>query len=71
MLPIDKYSEEYRHQCEVRELLKMRVLYGREWLRRYLMDKKVSGRAEKLSKDIWKQWTLGNRGDVEGLWLDE
>jgi hypothetical protein len=68
---MDKYSEEYRHQCEVRELLKMRVLYGREWLRRYLMDKKVSGRVEKLSKDIWKQWTLGNRGDVEGLWLDE
>lgn len=67
---MDKYSEEYRHRCEVRELIRMRVLYGREWLRQYLMDKRVSARAERLSKDIWQQWTLGNRGE-EGNWIYE
>lgn len=67
---MDKYSEEWRHQCEVRELIQMRVKNGKQWLREYLANPKLDEkRRGKLTNDIWYQWSMGNRGQ-EGLWFD-
>lgn len=67
---MDKYSEEYRHRCEVRELIRLRVIHGPSWLRGHLLDRRVDKRSKKLSEDVWKQWVLGNRGE-EGMWIDD
>lgn len=61
-------SEEYRHRCEVRELIRAIPLRGREWVRDYLASKPVAGRAERLKKDLNDQIKKGNRG-VEGTWV--
>jgi hypothetical protein len=67
---LDKYSEEYRHQCEVRTLIQQRALHGKEWLQKYLANPKLDEkRRGKLMNDIWYQWSMGNRGQ-EGLWFD-
>jgi hypothetical protein len=67
---VDTYSEEYRHQCEVRTLIAARVLHGKDWLRRYLNNPKLNEeRRRKLMIDITYQWQSGNRGE-EGLWFD-
>lgn len=67
---MDKNSPEWRHQCEVRELLRMRVKNGKAWLREYLSNPKMEEqRRQKLVNDIWFQWSMGHRGD-EGLWFD-
>jgi hypothetical protein len=64
----DTHSEEYRHQCEVRVYLRERSQNGKEGLRKMLNHPKLPAvRREKLIKDIWDQWTLGNRGE-EGCW---
>lgn len=63
------YSEEYRHQCEIRFLLSERTLRGKEWLRHFLNQPAVKRRRERLEIDIWQQWKKGNRGQVKGLWL--
>jgi hypothetical protein len=63
------YSEEYRHQCEVRFILNERRLRGKEWLRQFLNQKAVQPRRLRLEKDIWEQWSKGNKGEVPNLWL--
>jgi hypothetical protein len=69
---IDTWSEDHRHQCEVRDILTKRVKKGSNWAWDYL-DKveKSRGRVArlKLEKDVTQQWILGNRGMV-GLWID-
>ena len=70
---IDKNSELYRHQCEVRYLLRKRKIEGRQWLVNHLeLIEKYRGRVhtELLKKDIYNQWILGNRGDIDGLWFE-
>ena len=57
------WSEEYRHQCEVRELIRERLLRGVAWLRNFLEQKSVAKRRAKLEYDIREQWTKGNRGE--------
>jgi len=70
---IDKNSEVYRHQCEVRYLLRKRKELGRQWLVNHLelIDKR-RGRVhtEFLKKDLMRQWISGNRGEIDGLWFD-
>ena len=62
---IDTYSEEYRHQCEVRGVLKRRVadrLNALEYLN--LVDEKRGKKAgDRLRNDVMTQWRLGNRGE--------
>jgi hypothetical protein len=61
-------SEEYRHQCEVRALIKNRITYGKQYLVDFLNQKAVKGRRAKLEQDILEQWNKGNRGE-HGTWL--
>jgi hypothetical protein len=62
-------KEEFRHQCEVRFLIKRRVFRGAAWLRGQLelTEKKRGSAVEKLKADIKAQWGLGNRGEM-GDW---
>jgi REP element-mobilizing transposase RayT len=60
---MDKYSEYYRHQCEVRQCIKWRRKNGKIWLIRYLEAISSTARKERLKQDIWNQWHLGNRGN--------
>ena len=59
--------EEYRHQCEVRQLLKWRTQRGLQWFRQYISDHGFGGRKAKLLGDVTEQWKLGNRGE-KGIW---
>lgn len=62
-------SEDYRHQCEVRFVLLLRVM-GRQKMLDYLdAVKKERGdkSSDKLAKDAREQWNKGNRG-VQGDW---
>jgi len=66
-------SDTYRHQCEVRYLLRKRKELGRLWLVSHLeLIEKHRGRVAvaQLKKDLLFQWRLGNRGDIDGLWFD-
>ena len=69
---IDKNSEVYRHQCEVRYLLRKRKELGRLWLVNHLeLIEKHRGRVAvaQLKKDLLFQWRLGI-GDIDLLWFD-
>lgn len=70
---LDTYSEEYRHQCQVRSIIKMR-LENRE---RALIELNGDGKrwpgwkvkSPKVYEDVLKQWRLGNRGE-KGDWRE-
>ena len=59
-------SEEFRHQCEVRYVLKLR-LKGRQQMLNYLEEVKKWRNPDKLEKDSREQWNKNNRGN-EGDW---
>jgi hypothetical protein len=59
-------SKDYRHQCEVRYVLKLRVK-GRQPMLDYLAEVKKWRSTDTLEKDAREQWNKGNRGD-EGDW---
>lgn len=59
--------ETYRHQCEVRQLLKWRTERGLQWFREYISTHGFGGRKAKLLGDVAEQWKLGNRGE-KGIW---
>ena len=63
-------DEEYRHQCEVRYVLQLRV-QDRNKAMEYLslVREKRKEKAKKLEDDCRKQWELGNRGD-KGDWRE-
>lgn len=61
-------TELFRHQCEVRYLIRQWMKYGDSWIRGFLLDKHVVKRASLLRKDIWEQYRLGNRGE-DRTWL--
>lgn len=56
-------DETYRHQCEVRQLLKWRAEKGLQWFREYISTHGFGGRKAKLLGDVAEQWKLGNRGE--------
>ena len=60
-------SEQHRHRCEVRFLIRAARERGREWVRQYLDSKPVAGRRERLRADLNEQIKRGNRGQ-EGEW---
>lgn len=69
---IDTYSEEYRHQCEVRAIIDYRIRKGSNWAHTFLdkVEKERGKKARaKLEDDILQQWSLGNRGQP-GVWLE-
>ena len=59
-------SEEFRHQCEVRYVLQLRVK-GRQQMLNYLEEVKKWRNPDKLEKDAREQWNKNNRGN-EGDW---
>lgn len=64
-------TEQHRHRCEVRDLIKKRVVNGKTWLLGIFDQiERARGRKslEKLKADFLDQWNKGNRGD-DGLWL--
>lgn len=68
----DTYSEEYRHQCEVRTVLRWRRDYGAYKAHEYiesLVKWRSKEAADRLLKDCQMQWSFGNRGQ-EGQWLE-
>ena len=60
-------SEQHRHRCETRHLIRQVSERGREWVRQYLDDKRVAGRQARLRADLNEQIKRGNRGQ-EGEW---
>ena len=68
---LDKSSEEYRHQCEVRQVLRWRA-EDRSKAIDYLANvrqKRGNTVADQLEKDCKEQWSKGNRGD-KGDWRE-
>lgn len=61
-------TETHRHRCEVRTLLRASANKGRAWVRDYLADKRVAGRAARLRADLNDQIAKGNTGE-HGQWL--
>lgn len=65
-------SEEYRHQCEVRALLRWRCELGKSFVLDFLSKvekKRGQVAAMQLEKDVRDQWALGNRGQHD-QWLE-
>lgn len=58
-----------RHRCEVRALIQAAAdpYKGRAWVRGYLADKRVAGRAAALRADLNEQMARGNLGQA-GEW---
>lgn len=64
----DEEMEQFRHECEVRNLIRQARKRGREWVRSYLDRKDVKGRRERLRADLNAQIKAGNTGK-DGEWL--
>ena len=62
-------DEEYRHQCEVRYMLKYRHDNGLAAIRKLLSNPGYKKRLQKLHEDMADQWRKGNRGIIKGQWL--
>lgn len=63
------WTQEYRHQCEVRQVLKWRK-EDRSHALDYLeavKKKRGASAGEQLERDVKDQWTKGNRGE-HGDW---
>lgn len=58
---VDTWSEEFRHQCLVRHIIKWR-LKDRQSALKFLNDWEVK-KGNQLRNDVMEQWSLGNRGD--------
>jgi len=59
-------SEDYRHQCEVRYVLQLRVK-GRQPMLDYFEEVKKWRSTDRLEKDAREQWNKNNRGN-KGDW---
>jgi len=57
-------TEQHRHRCEVRHLLKLQAEQGTEPVSQYLGGLKKRGAAavQRLRHDGKEQWSRGNRG---------
>lgn len=62
--------ELYRFQCEVRELMRLRVKNGKQWFIEFIYGKAFDKRRERLMTAMYEQWIRGHRGE-EGVWFDE
>lgn len=57
------FSEEYRHQCDVRFALKARAEHGLTAFRKWVEVTGLYKRWQKIEKDFNAQWRKGNRGN--------
>lgn len=65
---MDKSSEKYRHQCEVRYLIEIRHKQGLAEIRRLLSNPAFAPRLYQIQIDMADQWRKGNRGE-KGEWF--
>jgi hypothetical protein len=61
------FSEKYRHQCAVRQLIIWRKQWGLKVFREY-MQKHREKISWQLVRDFEDQWVKGNRADEKGEW---
>lgn len=66
---VDTYSEEYRHQCEVRQILRWRTEDRNKAMAHIERVREQRGdlAAKQLENDARSQWNKGNRG-IKGEW---
>jgi hypothetical protein len=66
---VDTYSEEYRHQCEIRQILRWRVQDRNKALSHIerVREQRGDAAAKQLENDARSQWNKGNRG-IKGEW---
>jgi|GEM_PF-2286018 len=69
MILVEDWSEEFRHQCEVRMVIRWRM-EDRDRALRYLEGVKQKRGDDKLERDVREQWKMGNRGK-ENEWKSE
>lgn len=69
-MELDTYSEEYRHQCEVRQILRWRTEDRNKAISHIERVREQRGElaAKQLENDARSQWNKGNRGN-KGEWL--
>lgn len=75
-------SEQHRHRCEVRQVLRWRVEHGIEWVRLWMhgrpespgkkrvfgvVDFRGQAATARLQEDCRAQWAAGSRG-ADGDW---
>jgi hypothetical protein len=58
---MDTWSEEYRHQCLVRYVIRWRIKNRTEALK-FLNDWEKKHKDKRLDEDVRRQWFRGNRG---------
>jgi hypothetical protein len=58
---MDTWSEEYRHQCLVRYVIRWRLKNRTEALK-FLNDWEKKHKDKRLDEDVRRQWFRGNRG---------
>jgi hypothetical protein len=58
---MDTWSEEYRHQCLVRYVIRWRIKNRKEALK-FLNDWEKKHKDKRLDEDVRRQWFRGNRG---------
>jgi hypothetical protein len=58
---MDTWSEEYRHQCLVRYVIRWRIKDRKEALK-FLNDWEKKHKDKRLDEDVRRQWFRGNRG---------
>ena len=58
---MDTWSEEYRHQCLVRYVIRWRIKNRKEALK-FLADWEKKHKDKRLDEDVRRQWFRGNRG---------
>ncbi len=59
------YSQEYRHQCAVRQLIIWRIEWGLKAFREYIYKHKLP---VNVINDFQDQWAKGNRATEKGEW---
>ena len=72
VLSVPDNSEQHRHRCEVRQVLKWRT-QDRNKAIEYLSivrNKRGDRTAQLLEKDCKEQWQLGSKGE-EGVWFSK
>lgn len=58
---MDTWSDEYRHQCLVRYVIRWRIKNRKEALK-FLADWEKKHKDKRLEEDVRRQWFRGNRG---------
>lgn len=58
---MDTWSDEYRHQCLVRYVIRWRIKNRKEALK-FLADWEKRHKDKRLEEDVRRQWARGSRG---------